>query len=89
MLDFILKNISPNMLLMLLPMLLVKAGTWLKNKDANSTGADDAFGNVLIAMAPAVEAVATTPQSENALKKALRGVYITLGNYLGYPPPTA
>jgi hypothetical protein len=68
-------------LLMLLPVMLVQVGNYLKNKDANATGSDDAFGNVLIAMAPAVDAVATS--NENSLKKALRAVKITIENYLG------
>lgn len=74
------------MLLGLMPMLLIKLGNSFKNKDENETGTDDAFGNVLIAMAPAIEAI-TIGGNETAFKKALRGVYITLGNYLGYPAP--
>lgn len=85
--DF-LKYLPTSMILGLFPMLLIKLGVSFKNKDDNETGTDDAFGNVLIAMAPAVEAVAI-PGNEKAFKKALRAVYITLGNYLGYPPPTS
>lgn len=79
--DFILKTLSPKMLLALLPMILIKVGNYFKNKDANSTGSDDAFGNVLIALAPAVDAM--EDNNETAFKKALNAVYITLGNYLG------
>jgi hypothetical protein len=78
--DFLLKNLSPKLLLGLLPMILVKTGNYFKNKDANETGADDAFGNVLIALAPAVEAL--DDGNENAFKKALRVVNQTLSNYL-------
>lgn len=79
--DFLLKQLSPKLLLGLLPMILIKVGNWFKNKDANTTGADDAFGNVLIALAPAVDAL--DDGNETAFKKALNAVYITLGNYLG------
>lgn len=58
------------MLLMFLPMLLMKLGSFFKNKDKNETGADDAFGNVLIALAPAVTAIGDG--NENALQKTLR-----------------
>lgn len=79
--DFLLKQLSPKLLLGLLPMILVKVGNWFKGKDANDTGADDAFGNVLIALAPAVDAL--DDGNETAFKKALNVVYATLGNYLG------
>lgn len=78
--DFLLTQLSPKILLGLLPMILVKVGNWFKNKDANDEGADDAFGNVLIALAPAVAAL--DEGNETAFKKALRVVYATLGNYL-------
>lgn len=78
--DFLLKTLSPKMLLALLPMILIKVGNWFKGKDANTTGADDAFGNVLIALAPAIEAM--EDNNETAFKKALKVVYETLGNYL-------
>lgn len=82
--EFILKNLPPPMLLMFLPMLLVKLGSWFKNKDAGETGSDDVFGNLLIAAAPAVEAISAG--NENALKKSLNAAYIILGNYLGKTP---
>ena len=87
--DWILKMLTPQMILALLPMILIKLGNWFKNKDVNNTGADDAFGNILIALAPAMEAMATTKDGEpreTALKKALNGVYVTLGNHLGKTP---
>jgi hypothetical protein len=79
--EFLLKSFSPKLLLGLAPMLLIKVGNWMKGKDENSSGADDAFGNVLIALAPAIDAFEDNNQT--ALKKALEVVYKTLGNYLG------
>lgn len=79
--DFLLKTLSPKILLSLLPMILIKVGNWFKGKDANDTGADDAFGNVLIALAPALDAV--DDGNEKALKKALRIVRDTIDGYLG------
>ncbi len=70
-----------NYLLMIIPMTLLKCGNFLKNKDTNATGTDDAFGNVLIAVAPAVDAFATG--NDKALRKALRAVRQTIDNYLG------
>lgn len=83
--DFLLKMLGPETILAFLPMLLLKLGNWLKNKDANNTGTDDVLGNIAIAAAPAI--VAYESGNENSLKKALLAVYITLGGYLGYPPP--
>ena len=79
--EFILKSLSAKMLLGLLPMILIKTGNWFKGKDPNDSGGDDAFGNVLIALAPAVDAM--DDGNETAVKKALRVVHTTLGNYLG------
>lgn len=77
----ILKFLSPAALLALLPMILGMVAESIKNKDDNSTGTDDAFGNVLNALAPVVSSF----QSKDDLKfkKALEAVYQTLGNYLG------
>jgi len=68
------------MILMFLPMLLIKLGNWFKNKDADAVGSDDAFGNVLIAAAPAVEAFESG--NENAKRKALKAIRDTIDNYL-------
>ena len=68
-------------LLMMLPMMLIQLGGYLKNKDKDNVGTDDAFANVLIAVAPAIDAYANS--NENALKKALRAVRTTIDNYLG------
>lgn len=82
--EFILKSLSPQLLLMFLPMLLIKLGNWFKGKDADNVGSDDAFGNVLIAAAPAVEAFESG--SENAKRKALTAVRDTINNYLNATP---
>ena len=83
--EFILKSLSPQLLLMLLPMLLLRAGAFFKNRDTNQSGSDDAFGNVLTALAPAVAAF--EQNNDTAVKKYLRVVYETLGNYLNTHPP--
>lgn len=85
MFEFILKGLSPQMLLMLLPMLMLKIGTWLKDKDQNETGTDDAAGNIIIAAAPAVAAYAEG--NEKSFRKFLTAVHTTIGNYLGFNSP--
>ncbi len=79
--EFLLKTLSPKMLLGLLPIILIKIGNYFKNRDDNTTGSDDAFGNVLIALAPAVDAL--DDGNETAFRKGLEVVYRTLKNYLG------
>ena len=78
--DLLLKSLGPKVLLQFLPLILIKVGNFFKNKDANTTGPDDAFGNILIAAAPAVEAV--DEGNEKALRKALKVVRDTIDNYL-------
>lgn len=85
--EWLIKQMGPKALLAVLPMILIMIGNWLKGKDANTVGMDDAFGNVLISAAPAIEAFETG--NENAFKKGLKATYVTLGNYLGYPPPSS
>lgn len=75
-----LKFIPTSMLYGVVAMLLVKLGNVVKGKDANDTGSDDAFGNVLIAMAPAVAAL--EDNNENAKRKALKATRDTIDNYL-------
>lgn len=70
-------------LLVLLQLVLVKVGSKLKDKDLNNTGKDDAFGNVLIAAAPAVQAFGD--KNDNSFKKALKTVRDTIDNYLKEP----
>jgi len=60
--------------------LMVIIGNWLKDKDPDASGTDDAVGNVLIAMAPAIAAI--QHDNQNALHKALRVVQLTIKGYL-------
>lgn len=80
MLDW-LKYIPMRMLYGVIAMLLIKLGNSVKDKDDNDTGTDDAFGNVCIAMAPAIAAMEDS--NENAKRKALRAVRDTITRYLG------
>lgn len=75
-----LKFLSPAALLALLPMFLIEIGTSIKNKDDNSTGSDDAFGNVLIALAPALSSFGN--RNDSKVKQALKAVRDTINNYL-------
>lgn len=79
--EFLLKSLSPKLLLGLLPMILIKVGNWFKSKDADDKGADDVFGSILIALAPAIDAI--DDANETAARKALQVAYKTIGNYLG------
>jgi hypothetical protein len=68
----------------LVPGVLTTIGTQLKNKDANSTGADDCGGNALIALAPIVPAilhgnVKTQKQVVDAAIAALESYRTSLG----------
>jgi hypothetical protein len=83
--EWLIKNLSVGTILLLLPMILLRVGNSFKNKDDNETGNDDALGNVLIAAAPAVESMNSS--SDSLKKKSFKALYITLGDYLGYPPP--
>lgn len=85
--ETLLKLIPGDVLALFLPMIALKVGSWLKNKDTNETGMDDAAGNILIAAAPALAAIGDG--QETAFRKALKVLYTTIGNYLGYPPPPA
>lgn len=68
-------------LLTLLIPVLMQVGNWFKNKDSNSIGKDDATGNLLIALAPALSAIVSG--NENAFKKSLIVVRDTIDGYLG------
>lgn len=75
-----LKFLPTSMLYSVTAMLLIKLGNAVKGKDANNTGSDDAFGNVCIAMAPAVAAL--EDNNETAIRKALIVVRDTITEYL-------
>ncbi len=70
-----------NYLFMMLSLSLVQLGNTLKNKDADTKGADDSFGNILLALAPA--ATAFQDNDENALKKSLRIMRDIINGFLG------
>lgn len=78
--EHVLKYLPVQMLYGVIAMLLVRLGNYLKGKDANDTGKDDALGNVCIAMAPAVAAFEDS--NENTLRKTLKAVRDTIDNYL-------
>ena len=71
------------MILLFLPMMLLTLGNYFKNKDKNDTGTDDAAGNLLIALAPALSALETG--SDSAFRKALAAARDTINNYLDLP----
>ncbi len=64
-----------NWILALLQPSLLMAGAALTGKDANSEGADDAVGQICIAMAPVVPDLAGgQPANKNAVLKAMRAI---------------
>lgn len=77
----IIKLLSPSILTLVLPSILLKAGNYFKNKDSNNSGADDVTGNMLIALAPVM--MALDDKNETAFKKGVRVVRDTINGYLG------
>lgn len=75
------KNFGLSSMTFIIPGIMTQLGMSFKNKDDNSTGFDDAGGNVLIALAPVIPAMLSG--NETIIKKTLRAVYDTIGNYLG------
>ena len=58
-----------------MPIALGVVGSRLVNKDANSVGADDAWGKVMLAMAPlGPSLVSGGPVGANATLKAMRAI---------------
>lgn len=55
----------------LVPAGMLSIGTYLQNKDANKTGADDAVGTVLVAIAPAVTLAIDGSSGGSGLKRAM------------------
>lgn len=82
--EWIIKAISGPALYGILGLGLVKLGNTLKNKDANTTGVDDALGNVCIALSPAIAAL--EGNNENAKRKALKVARDTIDAYLKRSP---
>ncbi len=83
MLELVLKGISPQMLLVFLPLLLTKLSNFLRDKDANSTGADDVAAKLILDFIPAIDALTDKTAGENAFKKSLKAIRTTIDNYLG------
>jgi len=67
----------------ILPMVLLTVGTFLRGKDADDKGADDAIGKILIAAAPAVESLQNN--NESGVRKALTAVRDVINSYLATP----
>lgn len=63
---------------------LTKLGNYLKNKDADTTGKDDAAGEICIVLAPAVAALEGS--NDTAFRKALTVARNAIDNYLKLPP---
>ncbi len=71
-----------NIFLTLLPTSLLMAGAALTGKDTNATGADDAVGQICIAMAPVIpDLVAGGTANKNAVLKAMRAIEQTAHAY--------
>jgi hypothetical protein len=70
----------------LLPLILPSAAAYLKSRDSNNTGADDAVGNILIAVGPAIEAMTTGDDSK--VRKALVAIRTIIDGYLAQTAST-
>ena len=55
----------------LVPAGMLSIGTYLQNKDANKTGADDAVGAILVSVAPAVTLALDGSTGGSGLKRAM------------------
>lgn len=77
----ILKTLSPQLLALFLPTLLIKVGNWFRDKDTNTTGADDVVAKLLVGAATVVATM--DDKDEASFKKALRLVRDTINQYLG------
>jgi len=75
-----------NFFAMLAPTAMATAGSYLKAKDANTTGADDAIGAILIAGAPAVEIALSGGNDTKKLKKAMTAIRDAAQAYLDSNP---
>lgn len=82
--EWIIKALPVSALYSVIAMLLIKLGTSLKNKDADTKGADDVAGDVCIALAPAIAAL--EGNNDKALKKSLKVARDTIDNYLKSSP---
>lgn len=68
----------------LLTFALPGAGAYLKQRDSNSTGADDVIGNILITLSPALDDLQNG--SESKINKVLKTVRDQIDTYLTQNP---
>lgn len=78
--EWLLKNLPLSMVLPIVSVMLIRIGNSLKNSDDNETGNDDAAGNVLFALAPAI--IAFESKNDSVVRKTLTTVRNTINNYL-------
>jgi len=78
--EHILKYLPLDALYPLIAAGLLRLGTYLKDKDDDGTGTDDAAGNICVAMAPAIAALENN--TDNAKRKALTVLRDTIDGYL-------
>lgn len=71
---------GPQALALLIPGICLQIGMSLKNRDDNSTGYDDAGGNVLIAIGPIVPAFLSNDPV--TVRKTLTAVRTAIDGYL-------
>jgi hypothetical protein len=65
----------------MLPMILPLVGSFLKGRDSNATGADDAFGNIFIAAGPAMEDLQAGAETTRT-RKAIAAIRDSCDAYL-------
>ena len=75
-----LKLIPTSLILMFVSSFITQKAIDLKAKDTNDFGRDDAAGNFLLSLSPAILAVDGT--NENSFRKIVQVVYTAAGNYL-------
>lgn len=83
MLQNLLKHIPLATWLVFLPVLMGNLASWLKSKDENNTGGDDAFGDIVLAAIPAVENL--DPKNESKLVVAVKAVRDSCDAWLKLP----
>ncbi len=79
------KNFGLQGLILLVPGILQQLGNSFKNKDDNTTGNDDALGNVFIGIGQAIPGALTG--NEKLIVKALTGIRDTINSYLDSRQP--
>jgi hypothetical protein len=71
-----------NIAVSLLPVGLTTAGGILTGKDADNTGADDAVGQICIALAPVIpDLLSSGTSNANATLKAMRAIELVAHTY--------